>query len=95
MRIGEIVREGEREVPGWEPQREPQQRESVPERRTSEPQRAPEKVPDDGHRLADHAQHRTHPRSIGGFPGGGHSFSRLALGQPFQGHAILRGRGGE
>ena len=31
MRIGEIVREGEREVPGWEPQREPQ--------------RAPEKVP--------------------------------------------------
>jgi hypothetical protein len=40
MRIGKIVREGEREVPGWEPQWE-----SVPERRTSEPQRAPEKAP--------------------------------------------------
>jgi hypothetical protein len=43
MRTGEIVREGEREVPGWDPQRK--RREPVPETRPSEPARTPERVP--------------------------------------------------
>jgi hypothetical protein len=37
MRIGEIVREGERELPSWEPQREPPPTEPMPAAPPSEP----------------------------------------------------------
>jgi len=48
MRIGEIVREGEREVPGWVPDKqEPRPRVPAPEKAPSESEKAPEteKVP--------------------------------------------------
>jgi hypothetical protein len=43
MRIGEIIREGERELPQWEPNREPTQPEpkKMP---LPEPEKSPEKV---------------------------------------------------
>jgi hypothetical protein len=44
MRIGEIVREGERELPVWEPQKETPVA-PAPEKTPSEPRKAPEKVP--------------------------------------------------
>jgi hypothetical protein len=42
MRIGEIVREGEREVPGWEPSRKPQ---PEPPPAAREPEETPKKAP--------------------------------------------------
>jgi hypothetical protein len=43
MRIGEIVREGERELPTWEPQREPVEPVPAPMAKKIEPIK-PEKV---------------------------------------------------
>jgi hypothetical protein len=43
MRIGEIVREGEREVPVWEPQTQTPVA-PAPEKTLGEPRQAPEKV---------------------------------------------------
>jgi hypothetical protein len=41
MRIGEIVRERERELPTWEPQREPPPTEPMPAAPASERAKAP------------------------------------------------------
>jgi hypothetical protein len=39
MKIGEIIREGEREVPGWEPSREAPEPAPAPEPEITEPEK--------------------------------------------------------